>query len=350
MGKLVKAAGSATIVDVARVAGVSRQTVSNAINAPHLLRTETLAQVLAVIEQLSYRTNRNARSLRTRRSGLIGYRVDRPAPDRLNWVLDRFLHVVADSVRDAGYHLVVFTPDDEDEGLDTYAAMVRSNSVDGFLLTDIDDDDRRPGWLKRRAVPFVCYGRLARGGGQAWVDVDGAAGTAKAVEHLVEQGHQRIAFLGWHQGHRVGDDRAAGWRSAMSGHGLGNGLVRGHTEDTITSAAAAAGRLLDAAHPPSAIVGVSDTVAVGVLRAAASRGVTVGRELAVVGFDDSPSAALLTPALTSVSQPLAAAARVLVDMLLAQLDGRPATRRAVLLEPSLVIRESSTTGPLRVNA
>lgn len=346
MRNLIRADDGVTIIDVARVAGVSRQTVSNAINAPHLLRPATLAAVQAVIDQLGYRANRNARSLRTRRSGLIGYRVDQPVPDRLNGVLDRFLHLVADAVRDAGYHLVVFTPADDAEDLDTHAAMLRSNSVDGFLLTDISEDDRRPAWLKRRRVPFVCYGRVPPGGGQAWVDVDGAAGTAKAVDHLAAQGHERIAFLGWAESHRVGDDRARGWRAAMARHGFSDGLVRGHTDDTITAAAVAAGRLLDAEQPPTAIIGVSDTVAVGVLRAAAARGIAVGADLAVVGFDDTPTAGLLTPALTSVSQPLEPAARLLVDMLLAQLGGQQATRRAVLLEPTLVIRASST-GPAK---
>lgn len=345
MANLSRADDSVTIVDVARVAGVSRQTVSNAINAPHLLRPETLTQVQAVIDRLGYRANRSARSLRTRRAGLIGYRVDQPMPDRLNAVLDRFLHFVADAVRDAGYHLVVFTPEDDTEDLPAYAAMLRSNSVDGFLLTDISEDDRRPNWLRRRRVPFVCYGRPRPGGGQAWVDVDGAAGTAKAVDHLAEQGHDRIAFLGWPEGHRVGDDRARGWQAAMARHGFTNGLRREHSDDTMTAAAEVAGRLLDAPHPPTAIVGVSDTVAVGALRAAAARGITVGRDLAIVGFDDSPTAALLTPALTSVSQPLEPAARLLVDMLLAQLGGRPSPHRAVLLEPTLVIRASSTAPP-----
>ncbi|HEY8372629.1 MAG TPA: LacI family transcriptional regulator [Pseudonocardiaceae bacterium] len=335
-----------TLVDVARAAGVSRQTVSNAINAPHLLRPETLAAVRTAIKQMGYQPNRSARSLRTRRSRLIGYHVPQPGDDRLSWVLDRFLHAVADAARRVGYHLVVFTPESPDQELDAYASMLRTRSVDGFLLTDVRADDPRALWLHRRGVPFAAYGRLPAPAGTAWVDVDGAAGTARAVEHLVELGHRRIAFLGWPEGDRLGDERLRGWRSAMTRYGLPHESLLARTDDTISAATAAAGHLLDADTPPTAVIGVSDTVAVGALRAARSRDRRPGRDLAVVGFDDTPSAALLTPALTSVSQPLEEAARLLVAMLVGQLEGNPPERQPVLLEPTLVVRESSCPPPV----
>jgi DNA-binding LacI/PurR family transcriptional regulator len=341
--RLARAGREATLVDVARAAGVSRQTVSNAINAPHLLRAETLAQVRSVIEELGYQPNRSARSLRTRQSRLIGYCVPRPEPDRLGWVLDGFLHAVAGAAGEAGYHIVVFTPDSEDRELDAYATMLRTGGADGFLLIDVAERDRRPGWLHRRGVPFVSYGRLPDRSGHSWVDVDGAAGMAGAVEHLVALGHRRIAFLGWPEGHRVGDDRARGWHAAMTGHGLADGATRWDTRDTISDAAGVAGRMLDAPRRPTAVVGVSDTVAVGALHAARARGLAIGRDLSIVGFDDTPSAALLTPSLTSISQPLEEAARLLVEMLVARLAGRRLKQRSVLLEPALVVRDS--TGP-----
>ncbi|MCX9193390.1 LacI family transcriptional regulator [Carbonactinospora thermoautotrophica] len=343
-----KDARRATLNDVARVAGVSRQTVSNALNAPHLLRPDTLAQVRTAIDRLGYRPNRNARSLRTRRSCLIGYRIYPSHPDRLGWVLDRFLHAVADAARVAGYHLVVFTPDDEAREVDTYTALVQTRSVDGFLLSGVRHEDEVARWLHRRKVPFVAYGRLPEESGDAWVDVDNAAGTALAVDHLVALGHRRIAFLGWAEGDRIGDERARGWRAAMERHGLTGPLIRGHTPDRIPATRAAAERLLELADPPTAVVAASDTIAVGVLQAARARGVSVGRDLAVVGFDDTPSAALLTPTLTSVSQPVEEAARLLVDMLVTRLAGHRPSRRAVLLEPTLVVRESSCPLPAPV--
>ncbi len=348
MPRKAQDARQATLNDVARIAGVSRQTVSNAINAPHLLRPDTLAQVLTAIDRLGYRPNRSARSLRTRQSRLIGYRIYPSHPDRLGWVLDRFLHAVADAARVAGYHLVVFTPENEAQELDTYAAMLQTRSVDGFIISDVTHRDERARWLYRRKVPFVAYGRLPEGSGDAWVDVDNAAGTALAVDHLVALGHRRIAFLGWAPGDRLGDERARGWRSAMERHGLSGRLVREHTLDRIPAARAAAERLLALADPPTAIVAASDTIAAGVLQAARARGLRVGPDLSVVGFDDTPSAALLTPALTSVSQPVEEVARLLVDMLVTRLAGRRPSRRAVLLAPTLTVRESSCPAPASV--
>ena len=129
----------------------------------------------------------------------------------------------------------------------------------------------------------------------------------------------------------------------MTGHGLADGATRWDTRDTISEAASVAGRMLDGPRPPTAVIGVSDTVAVGALHAARARGLAVGRDLSIIGFDDTPSAALLTPSLTSISQPLEEAARLLVEMLVARLAGRRLKQRSVLLEPALVVRDS--TGP-----
>lgn len=328
----------ATLNDVAALAGVSRQTVSNALNAPDLLRPETLSHVRAAIEELDYRPNRNARSLRTQKSGLIGFGTFRPKPDRLWNVLDRFLHAVTDAARRADYHVVVFTPENEAQELEMYGSLLRTRSIDGFILTDVGADDERPAWLRRHRAPFVSLGRTPDRG-DPWVDVDGAAGTGQAVDHLVELGHRDIAFLGWPEGSRIGDDRHHGWRSAMERHGLaGHGSVI-REDDTMTAAHRAGWRLLEESRP-TAVVAASDTMAVGALRAAHDLGMTVGRDLAVVGFDDTPSAPLLTPPLTSLAQPLEEVGQLLVKNLAAQLSGgRP--RPQALLEPTLVVRGST---------
>ncbi len=338
------AGGRATLNDVARLARVSRQTVSNAINAPDLLRPETLAHVQAAIEELGYRPDRNARSLRTRRSGLIGFCTHRPRPDRLWGIFDRLLHAVADAARREDYHVVVFTPENEERELDTYAGMLRTRNVDGFILTDVAADDERPGWLRRQGAPFVSMGRTSDSR-DPWVDVDGAAGVAEAVGHLVALGHRDIAFLGWPEGDRVGDERVSGWRAAIAHHGLAGTVTIMRDHDTLTTGYRAAGHLLDAPEPPTAVVAASDTMAVGALQAARTRGVTVGRDLALVGFDDTPSAALLSPSLTSLAQPLEKVGHLLVENMAAQLAGRRPEPLQTLLEPMLMVRGSSCPPP-----
>src|SRR6185437_2885905 len=266
----------ATVESVARHVGVSRQTVSNAINAPSRLRPETLTLVLAAIDELGYRPNRVARSLRTRTTRMLGYRIE-PGRDGVSSpVLDRFVHALASTARVAGYHLVLFTTDDETTELETYDDLIRTNAVDAFVLSGLHYGDPRPRWLTGRGAPSVAFGRpwgVEDGG--LWVDVDGAAGTAQAVDHLVEAGHRRIAFVGSPTDKAVGDDRLRGWQSAMRRHALSTRGVSVRGVDSLETGARATARLLDLAEPPTAIVCASDTLAAGCLHQAAATGLQV---------------------------------------------------------------------------
>src|SRR5690606_7259140 len=150
-----------------------------------------------------------------------------------------------------------------------------------------------------------------------WVDVDGADGTAQAVAHLHALGHRRIGFLGWPEGSGAGDDRLAGYRSACQRLGVPQLVVR--TEHGMEPGRAGAERLLGGAEPPTAVVCVSDLCAYGVLRALAERGLRPGHDVAVVGFDDTPAAALPGIELTSVAQPVEQVGQAVVRLMLAQL-------------------------------
>jgi DNA-binding LacI/PurR family transcriptional regulator len=191
------------------------------------------------------------------------------------------------------------------------------------------------------AAPFVSFGRIdAHDGPQLWVDVDGAAGTGAAVDHLVSQGHRRIAFLGLPEGSAPGRERARGWSDALRRHGLpSRGLAR--ADDTVAEGTRAALELLDADPAPTAVVAATDTLALGCYAAARLRGSRIGRDLAVVGFDDSPSAELVDPPLTSLRQPLAEVGKVLMHMLTGRLLGEEPAQFGVLLAPVLVVRSSS---------
>ncbi len=332
--------GPATIESVAALAGVSRQTVSNALNAPQRVRPDTLAKVLRVIDEVGYRPNRSARSLRTQASRLIGLQTEAPT-GRGSSVLDRFLHALSDAARERDHHVLLFTnaaPDDPALG---YETLHRSAAVDGFVLTGTHVHDSRVEFLATHALPFVTFGRSwGDAGSPRWVDVDGAAGTALAVEHLAARGHRRIAFLGWPETSEVGEDRMLGWRRQIAHHQLVEGGLERSSEDPLDAASAMA-RLLDQDEPPTAVVCASDSVAAGVYRALSERGLRVG-DIGVVGFDDSPAASLLTPALTSVSQPIEAVARAVFDILIRAIDGDPISEQdRVLLQPTLTIRDST---------
>lgn len=335
-----------TVESVARHAQVSRQTVSNALNAPQRVRPDTLTRVLAAIDELGYRPNAAARNLRTQSTRLLGCRL-LPAPSEAGGVLDRFLHALCDAARGRGYDVLSFAAASDDVELDVLEDLIRRTAVDAYVLSGTSRADPRPGWLAARGAPFAAFGRPwgEPDAAHSWVDVDGAAGIEAAVEHLVAQGHRRIAFLGWPEGSGVGDDRYAGWRRAVGAHRLPvRGLVR-RAEEGMAAAAAVTGRLLDAPQPPTAVVCVSDVMALGALRALDDRGRRA--EVAVTGFDDSPLATVVRPGLTSVRQPLEAVAEKLIEVLLEHLHAERVEPARVLLEPALVVRDSSTTPRVR---
>ncbi|MGA5702732.1 LacI family DNA-binding transcriptional regulator [Peterkaempfera bronchialis] len=339
--------GPPTLALVAQRAGVSAQTVSNALNAPELLAPATLERVRQAITELDYRPHQAARSLRTKSSRLIGYGVV-PAPSGVSTpVLDHFLHALSDSADQAGYRILLFAaPTGAADEPERYAELLQDHSVDAFVLSGTYRGDRRPAWLQKRSIPFVAFGRSwsARDIGD-WVDVDGAHGTSAAVDHLVALGHRRIAFLGWPRGSGVGDDRARGWREAMRRHGLPVRDLRISSVDDVDAAGEAVGRLIHGG--ATAVVAASDTLALGCYRALREAGHVPGRDMAVVGFDDSPAAALLSPSLSSLHQPLEEVGRACMRLLLARIKRPEAEPEHVLLAPDLVVRESSAPAPAR---
>jgi len=338
----------------AALAGVSRQTVSNAANAPNRLRPETLHKVLEAIEELGYRPSQAARSLRTEATHIIGCRLLPSNYGGTGGVLDRLFHALCDAARSSGYDILTFSASTDDDEIAVYDDLLRRRAVDGFVLANTHHVDARPGWLIGRGARFVAFGRPwgVKRSLHSWVDVDGASGTAEAVRHLARLGHSRIAFLGLAEVSGVGDDRYQGWETAMRAMRLPvKGLVA-RAEDGIASGRALAEALLDGSRPPTALVCVSDAMAVGAMGAVEDRGGRPGHDVSVVGFDDSPIASVIRPGLSSIRQPIEAVATELVTVLLAELSGANRRLSRILLAPRLVVRESSgaRTAPAGLSA
>ncbi|HSE69833.1 MAG TPA: LacI family DNA-binding transcriptional regulator [Nocardioidaceae bacterium] len=331
-----------TLATVADEAGVSRQTVSNALNSPHLLRPETLARVQHAIDTLGYSPNRAARNLRTRASHLIGLRVEPAAEGTANVLMDRFLHSLVESSDVAGYHVLLFADDEERaDPVAGYADLLRSTAVDAFVVTDTYRGNPQAGWLERQGAPFVAFGRpwddsRAK---HPWVDVDGRAGVGLAVDHLVERGHSRIAWIGWLKDSFIGEDRRSGWVDTMHAHRLSTSRLSARGDDTVDFGRRAAHALLES-EEPTAFVCASDTIAMGVLHALSERRLRAGEDVAVVGFDDSIAAQVAPPGLTSVRQPLEQVAREIVGLLGKRLSHKHIDEPGLLLTPTLVVRGS----------
>ena len=330
-------AEKATIVTVARRAQVSRQTVSNVLNTPHLVRAETKDRVLRAIEELGYRANLAARQMRTGRSRLIAIRVE-PTRDGISGsVNDRFLHALTEAGAPAGYRVLLYSATDAETEIAAYDDLLAAYELDGFVLLDTYRGDVRTSWLTERGVPFVTFGRpWGASDDHPWVDVDGAAGTAAATRRLIEAGHERIGFLGWLPDNDLGEDRRAGWDRELRAAGLDHAGLGTATVNTIEAGESAAHDLLRRPQPPTALVCASDSLALGALQA------TRDAAIAVIGFDDTPVACAI--GLTSVAQPMAEAATCCMTLLAQLLDRTPTTVDSnpahVLLAPTLMVRRS----------
>lgn len=333
--------GPATVVDVARLAGVSRQTVSNVLNAPERVREATRERVEEAIAQLDYRPHRLARNFKAGTTGMLGYRV--PAGgESINPVLDRFLHALTDAARDAGYHVLLFTPGEGQGERDILDELIATRTVDGFVVSETNYGDERIRYLAGAGVPFVAFGRTDLDVDSTWVDVDGAAGTAAAVAHLVERGHRRIAYLGWPEGSATGDQRSLGYRRGLEAAGIDvDPALDRRDEDGVDAGGRALAAWLELPAPPTAVVAASDLLALGVLKAARAADLRVGPDLAVTGFDDTPVARFMSPSLTSVRQPLEAVAATVVRLLVDRIAGRAAHRTNLAIAPELIIRNST---------
>ncbi|MDB5057415.1 MAG: putative LacI family transcriptional regulator [Chloroflexi bacterium] len=332
-----------TIRDVAALAGVSVSTVSYVINANPLVNVDTRRKVEAAIEALEYRPNSTARNLKASETRMIGYAWHRVYDVvQRNQVLDRFLYEMAQAAERKGYHVLTFAPSapHAEEG---YTNLIRTNRVDGFVVSDTTYDDPRIRRLQELHVPFACFGRSNAAWDFPYADDDGPRGVGLVVQHLLAQGHTHIAMLGWPEGAVVGDLRVHGFHEALQAAGLNihpGSLVR--TLNDVPHAAKAAEHVLSLSPSPTAIICATDIIAIGVRMYLERSGLRMGADVAVASYDDTPVAEAL--GLTSVHQHIEVIARAVTDLLIGEIQGTPALERHVLVEPSLIVRASSGVG------
>jgi DNA-binding LacI/PurR family transcriptional regulator len=345
--------GQVTLATVAQAVGVSRMTVSNAYNRPDQLSPELRERILAVAADLGYSgPNPVARTLSRGETGSIGLVFDYPITQAFtDPATVQVLHGVAAGCEERGLGLSLVP---QIAGRD--AALVQSALVDGFIAYCTRMEDPRIEAVRERRLPYVLID-YAPGPDRRVVGIDDQGGARALAAHLVDLGHRafgivlpyRSAVTTAEEAERVaqrhvGVSRLAGYREALTAAGVDWSAVPLVTADDGSRDAGrrAAAGLLDRADRPSAILALSDLLALGVLDAAAERGIAVPGELSVGGFDDVPEAALATPALTTVHQPHrlkgAEAVRVLLD------GDAPST---VELPVELVVRASTAPNPRR---
>lgn len=332
-----------TIKDVAREAGVSIATVSYVFNhKTEFYSKDTEQHVRAAAQRIGYTPNITARNLRSSRTRLLGYAWHQAPDDKINMVLDRFMYHLAQAAEQAGYHLLTFTHDSKDP-IPAYEDLIRSGRVDGFLLADTIMDDPRIRYLIDQGVPFVSFGRSNPDWDFCWVDTDGDSGVYDAVNYLLSLGHTRIGIVSWPEDSLTGNFRLAGYMRALQGVGLPimpEYIVRSEHDERAAGMAFARWMALPAAQQPTAVIAVSDMIAVGVVHEALRYGLVPGSTFSVIGFDDTPVVRYMVPAMTTVRQPLAEIGSAMLAMFEDLLANRTPPEPQQIIRPELIIRDS----------
>lgn len=336
-----------TIKEVAAAAGISYQTVSKVLNHQVKVSPATEERIRKAAEELGYRPNLIARSLRSQHSKMIGFSWEPAPPEQSNQIYTQFMESISYYSEAVGYHILVFPYKPGSAWVNSYRDLIETNRVDGFILSSIEIDDARIPFLLEQKFPFVAFGRSNPGWEFPYVDVDGAAGMRKVVEHLVAKGHRRIALINWSEtkSTSVGRNRMKGCMEALEASGIEvprRWIAEGEGDFAFAYQNTLDWLQVPPAERPTAIIAFSDVMAIGVMNAALNLGVHVGPELAITGFDDSPLMQYMVPGLSSVQQPVWEVGRVAAEMLQKILNDTPPENQAVLLEPALVVRESSS--------
>jgi DNA-binding LacI/PurR family transcriptional regulator len=299
--------------------------------------------VLEAARDISYVPNLAARSLVTGRSDSIAFLVEETEERMFS---DPFflgmLRSAQEAVAEAGLQLV-FTVMTRPEDQERFLAYAGGGHVDGVLLLSLHGRDKLPQRLEALGVPTVLSGRPLSGRRKLWyVDADNVGGGELATHHLLESGRARVATVTGPLDMCAGQDRLAGYRSAVEAAGLSydESLV---SVGDFTSAGgfAATQRLLRERPDVDAIFAASDLAAFGAVRALQAHGRQVGGDVAVIGFDDIPAAAELHPPLSTVRQPIAELGTAMTQLLLARIDGRAPVSRRTILPVELVLRETA---------
>ena len=324
-----------SIRDVARLAGVSRQTVSRVLNRQPNIKPSTEAHVRKVIEELAWRPNSAARALASARSRTIGLLVSA----RSHYGPFSAAGAVDEAARERGYTITSATLDGADDeslaiALDAFVAQ----GVDGVVM--IAPQQRAHEALQRVAIglPFLTL-QWRDGPNDRVAAFDQEAGARAATKHLIDLGHSRIVHLAGPQDWNEAEERMRGFLAEMSDADMPT--VAPVLGDWTADTAYEVGLKLLAHREFTAVFASNDQMALGLIHAANDLGLSVPGDLSVVGFDDIPEAKHFTPPLTTVRQDFALLGRRAIDILVADIEGSDAPPEAVFEIPELVIRAST---------
>lgn len=332
-----------TIQDVARRAGVSRQTVSRVLNNKGEVRPETRERVLAAIEELNYRPNAVARSMVRGHTCTLGC----IAPSLTDFTFASIIEGAQAEARRQGYFILTGSAPTEGE-VESLLEEFLHRQVDGLMVFNPYADDRFRYLLPliQNGIPVVYLGNTPRTEPISSVRCDDRDGGLRATRYLLELGHRVIATITGPLNEECAEDRLRGYRQALAEQGLPlDDRLIAHGDWSAISGYRATRALLGAGIPFTAIFAQNDQMAIGAIRALREAGLQVPRDVSVIGFDDIPLASYFDPPLTTLRQPMTELGERAARLLIAAIrQPNPIPER--LLLPARIVERASCAAPV----
>lgn len=334
-----------TLSEIARIAGVSKMTVSNVINGKKGVAEETRQRIMEVIQETGYIANRSARNLASGRTRTIGLVVPK-LNSNYTLYIGEILRGAGDAADQSHWDLLVCTTSDDEEREFRRIQSLASGLADGILVLLPRAEQSYLALLQETHIPVITLDHGLIETPLPSIDVDNHTGGRLATQHLLDLGHRRIGFVGGTYS-RAHLERLAGYREVLEENGIPvDETLIAQGDYSQPSGFQAAEQLLDLTAPPTAIFALSDAMAFGIMESAGRRGLRIPDDLSVVGFDDIPMAGWVHPQLTTIRQPLYKLGETAINLIIAMTDGETLPGQRMLLPVELMVR-ASTAKPSR---
>ncbi|WFE73501.1 LacI family DNA-binding transcriptional regulator [Roseinatronobacter sp. S2] len=338
-----------TLSDLARHLGLSPATVSRALAQHEQIALKTRERVAKAALELGYVPNRTAQALASGRTGFAGFLLPMRGRGLADPFLGEFVSALTEGFSAKGVELLLSAVPRDGSEQRHLESLITSGRVDGVVVSRIECADTRIALLQDHGVPFVAHGRLEHDeSGYSWLDTDGESAFMEAFDLLYQAGHRRFGLLSLDDPLTFRQKREAGLRNAYAANG-DPALTLRHVScsryDMDTRAQAIAG-ILSGADRPTAVLAIADGLALELMAEAQKQGLSVPDDLSIIGFDNIPAAAHVTPALTTFDACIADSATQLAEMLLVRINAPNAPHEQRLLRPQLILRGTHGTAPV----
>lgn len=341
-----KARSRVTISDVSEALGLTKSTVSRALNGYPDISEATRQRVKRMSDRMGYSPLSHAQAIKTGRTRSLGLVLQFSDHDAQRPFLAEFLAGLSAGASAEHWTLTVAASDSDESTIETFRALLRDGKADGFILPRAQTNDARVELLRKAEVPFVLFGRQGDDTDCAWYDIAGESAMRQAVTHLAQLGHRRIGFINGGTQYAYAPLRKSGFEAGMMDAGLtADPEIMRDNAVTRDDGAKAAKKILQHPAPPTAIVCAVDIAALGVYLAAADLGLQVPNDLSIIAYDGVPEGAHATPPLTTFAVDTRRAGERLATLLIRRIRGEAAHQLQELEQATFINRGSTGHAP-----